>query len=100
MDSKSKMFRESHPDTVHSRYSHEVNEEHIERGEKLQQALSAYPFREEIVDKGSVRSDRNILNEALKINLMLLFLKLFRTRSDTLSHMTSSCLKSIQTNIL
>ena len=66
MDSKSKMFRESHPDTVHSRYSHEVNEEHIERGEKLQQALSAYPFREEIVDKGSVRSDRNILNEALK----------------------------------
>lgn len=66
MDSNSKMFRESHPDTAHSRYSREVNEGCTERGKKLQRALSVYPFREEIVDKGSVRSDRNMLNEALR----------------------------------
>ena len=68
MDSKSKMFRESHPDTVYDQYLylHETKEERAERGEKLQQALSTYPSRGENVDKGSMRSDRSMLNEVLK----------------------------------
>lgn len=68
MDNASKMFRDSHPDTVYDQYLylHETKKERAERGKKLQQALSTYPSRGENVDKGSVRSDRNILNEALK----------------------------------
>jgi len=68
MDNASKMFRDSHPDTVYDQYLYlqEVKEERAERGEKLQQALSTYPSRGENVDKGSMRSDRSMLNEVLK----------------------------------
>lgn len=68
MDNASKMFRDSHPDTVYDQYLylHETKEERAERGEKLQQALSTYPSRGENVDKGSMRSDRSMLNEVLK----------------------------------
>ena len=68
MDNASKMFRDSHPDTVYDQYLylHETKEERAKRGKKLQQALSTYPSRGENVDKGSMRSDRSMLNEVLK----------------------------------